>query len=179
MKHTTTRFNLIKTVCVLGLTSFGNLAMAHGFSGVLNGNAGVSSVANAAEVWQLECNSQLTQNQTPTDSPLPAQRMVISVRDITTGGSLVGLTLSKVDMAGNLNVKKAQTTIDLVGGSTNFTYSPTITVEGGEGIYYATVFHTGAANDSYAVTYHCERTATPEDTNTHTITSPAVQLTNQ
>ena len=164
---------LINTLCVLVLSSFANLAMAHTFSGSLNGNAGASGIASATEYYRLSCDqSQAAANESTNF----ANKMFISIRDTTAGASLVGVTLSKPDTLSGPNApanKKAQTTIDLVGGS-DTTYSSEISVAGGEGVYYATVFHTGASTDSFAATFHCVDAA-----GVHSGTAEAVRLSNQ
>lgn len=175
MKHTIIYSNLIKTVCVFSLSCVANLAMAHSFSGSLNGNAGASGLGAATDYYQLACDRT---QAAASESTAPAAKMLISIRDTTAGASLVGVSLSKPDTVSGPNApvnKKAQTTIDIAGGPTNTVYSPEISVEGGEGIYYATVFHTGTtASDSFAATFHCVDAA-----GVHSGTAEAVRLSNQ
>lgn len=175
MKYTIIHSNLIKTVCVLGFGSIANLAMAHSFSGSLDSNVGVSSLGAATEYYQLACDQS---EAAANESTQPAAKMLISIRDTTAGASLVGVTLSKPDTVSGPNApvdNKAQTTIDIAGGPSNFTYSPQIQVAGGEGIYYATVFHTGTtASDGFAATFHCVDAA-----GAHSGTADAVRLSNQ
>lgn len=174
MKHTLIHSNLMKTVCVLGLGCVANLATAHSFSGFLNGNAGASGVATATEYYQLACDqSQAAANE----STAPAAKMLISIKDTSAGASLVGVTLSKPDTVSGPNApvnKSAQTTIDLVGGPLNNVYSPEISVAGGEGVYYATVFHTSSTSDNFVATFHCVDSA-----GVHSGTAEPVRLSNQ
>jgi hypothetical protein len=150
-----TESKLLKAVCVLGLSSFNHLATAHSFGGALNGNAGASGVPTATEYYKLTCDQSVA---AAGEITAPATRMLISIRDTSTGTSLVGVTLSKPDTLSGPNAptnKKAQTTIDPVGGLSNTAYSPEISVAGGEGVYYATVFHTGTTADNFVATFHC------------------------
>lgn len=174
MKKSTSTKRLLKSICLLSFCSFANLVSAHTFSGSLNGNSGASGLAAATEYYQLACDRTKAQ---AGESTQPAARMVISIRDTTGGASLVGLTLSKPDTALGPNApanRKAQTTVDLAGGLSDITYSPEITIAGGEGVYYATVFHTGSSSDGFAATFHCTDAA-----GVHSGTAEAVRLSNQ
>lgn len=173
MKFDFIRPNLFKAICVLGITNFANLATAHTFSGAINGNGGVSVLAAATDYYQLTCDQSKAAG---AESTLPAAKMVISIRDTTAGASLVGVTLSKPDTASGPNApanNKSQTTIDAVGGA-DPVYSPEVSIAGGEGVYYATVFHTGNSTDNFASTFHCLDAA-----GVHSGTAAALRISNQ
>lgn len=178
MKYTNNRSNVIKTLCILGLSGFANFALAHSFSGNLNGkdaaNVVVSTIPATTEVFQLTCDQG---EAAANESTNPAAKMIVSIRDTSSGGSLVGVTLFKPDTVNGPNAptdKKAQTTIDPVGGQLEQGYSPEISVAGGEGVYYATVFHTGNTPDNFAATFHCQDAA-----GAHSGTADPVRLSNQ
>jgi hypothetical protein len=136
---------LFKTISLLGLVLIADVSLAHTFSG------GLGSARTATDYYRLTCNKAIPDASSDPDG---AKEMVISIRDTSSGGSLVGVILSKPD-ANGVN-QMAYTSIDAVGGLDNTAYSPIISLPGGEGAYYATVFHTGNSSDNYGATFHCQ-----------------------
>lgn len=121
-------------------------AMAHDQAGSLTAAAG----ASATDYYQVTCSSDAVTN-TATD------HLFFSIRDVTAGGNLVGMTVIKADAATN---QAAYSTIDLVGGTADTTYSPSLSIKGGNGVYNVAVWHTGvAATESYTFQYHCQNAA--------------------
>lgn len=175
MKYKIKKASIVNAMCLLGISAAMSLAHAHGFSGTINGAvASGGGIKAATEVWQLECNQSLASGAESTSA---AAKMVISIQDGNPGSSLVGVTLFKkpaTPLPATFDNRLAQTTIDTAGGTTTAVsvadraYSTEVSVPGGEGIYYATVFHTGTGVETYNVTFHCE-----DVNNVHSGTNPA------
>lgn len=114
--------------------------------------------ASATDVWQVECRNG---GVLVGDS----SRLVAQVQDGSANSNLISIQIFKDGKASN--------STDPVGG--NAAYSPSIFVNGGNGIYTMLVNQTKAGFQFYNITYHCENAA-----GSHTPTTvPTVPIQNQ
>ncbi len=138
------------TVSLLGVLVYTASASAHNINGALGKAAG------ATDYYQVECFD---------DGTGPADRLLVEIKDLApVAAPLISVQVTKGAIAKN--------TTDIVDG--NATYSPTLTVNGGNGSYYLIVDKTAAKAETYNLQVHCE---TSDDQ--HTGTSEPALLQNQ
>ena len=127
----------------------GNVA-AHDITGTLGKAAG------ATDYYQVECSD---------DGAGPADRLIVKIKDLAPVATpLISVQVTKGAIAKN--------TTDIIDG--NATYSPALTVNGGNGSYYLIVDKTAAKAEVYNLQIHCETSG-----DQHTGTSEPALLQNQ
>ncbi|TAN69975.1 MAG: hypothetical protein EPN17_06635 [Methylobacter sp.] len=149
MNKSTLKKNFI-TVSLLGVFVYTGSATAHDINGALGKAAG------ATDYYQVECFD---------DGAGAADHLVVEIKDLAPVASpLISVQVTKGIIAKN--------STDAVDG--NATYSPTLTVNGGNGSYYLIVDKTAAKAETYNLQIHCETSA-----GLHTGTSEPALLQNQ
>ncbi|MDO9103469.1 MAG: hypothetical protein Q7U57_00770 [Methylovulum sp.] len=147
MKQITMNKTLVAMLAAIG---YAGAAAAHDINGALG------SAAGATDYYQVECFD---------DGTGPAEHLIVKIKDSTpVAAPLVSVQVTKGSIARN--------TTDAVDGNT--TYSPTLKVKGGNGMYYLTVDKTAANAENYNIQIHCETSA-----GQHTGTFEPVRLQNQ
>jgi len=150
------------------LLSFGfaQQASAHNLSGTLTATGGAAATgAGATDYYVVSCFSDPN-----LGGGQPAHHLLFQMSDLTADGNLVGMTVVKLSNA-PLN-SGAVTTVDAIGGDS--AYSQVRQINGGNGDYAVSIWHTGAALlQSYDSIIHCQTAA-----GDHTGTS-SVRLSNQ
>ncbi|MFI3157678.1 MAG: hypothetical protein QX199_16155 [Methylococcaceae bacterium] len=138
------------SVSLLGILGYANSAAAHDINGALGKAAG------ATDYYQVECFD---------DGAGPADRLLVEIKDLApVAAPLISVQVTKGIIAKN--------TTDVVDG--NATYSPTLTVNGGNGSYYLIVDKTAAKAETYNLQVHCETSG-----DQHTGTTEPALLQNQ
>ncbi len=119
------------SVSLLGLFGYAATASAHNIDGALGKAAG------ATDYYQVECFD---------DGSGPAGYLVVEIKDLApVAAPLISVQVTKGNIARN--------STDTVDG--NATYGPTLTVKGGNGVYFLTVDKTGAKAETYNLQIHC------------------------
>ena len=123
--------NTFLSVSLLGVLGYAGSPAAHDINGTLGKAAG------ATDYYQVECFD---------DGTGPADHLVVEIKDLApVAAPLISVQVTKGIIARN--------TTDAVDG--NATYSPTLTVKGGNGAYFLTVDKTAAKAEAYNIQIHC------------------------
>jgi len=131
MKNKTLKKTFI-SASLLGVLGYAGSVAAHDINGVLGKSAG------ATDYYQVECFD---------DGTGPADHLVVKIKDLVpVAAPLVSVQVTKGKIAKN--------TTDAADG--NATFSPTLNIKGGNGLYYLTVDKTAANAETYNLQIHCE-----------------------
>lgn len=137
------------TASVLTVLGYAGSASAHDIS------SGLGKAATATDYYQISCYD---------DGNGPADHLYIQVIDMApVAKPMISVQVTKGILASN--------TTDAVDG--NATYSPALTIKGGNGDYAVTIDKTAAGLETYSLQYHCETSSGDHTGTAYTI------LTNQ